>query len=148
MTQAKALENDGCRILAYKKMLKAHKEYYDRECHGADGDMVKSCSILIQPAATILALIILILFIAILSDLLNMDRSKFTDKSQMELLFTLVPTVALLFGSLYKSDFFFKDFHFVKDGEDKEPKESEGSKKKSEEPNESTPLLRNIQYTC
>ena len=48
-------------------------------------------------------------FVLTLSDLINMDRSKFTNKDQMELLFTLVPTIALLFGSFYNLDFFFKN---------------------------------------
>lgn len=101
-------------------------------------------AILAQPIVTILALILLIFFIVTLSDLLNMDRSKFTDK---ELLFTLVPTVALLFGSIYNYDFFFKDFHFLKDGKDesKKSKESEESKE-CEEPEEATPLLRNTPH--
>ena len=95
---------------------------------------------LLQPPATIMVLMILVFFIVILSDLLNMDRSKFTDKNQVELLFTLVPSVALLFGSAYNLDFFFKDVDILKE---KEGKDKEG---KGKEPNESTRLLKNTRH--
>ena len=120
-----------------KKRAEAHNEYYDREdCQ--EKRKWKQCILLVmQPIATTIVLLILILFIYVLSDLLNMDRSKFTEKNQVELLFTLVPSVALLFGSAYNLDFFFRDILKEKEGKDKEGK--------SKEPNESTHLLINTQ---
>lgn len=125
-----------------KERASAHYKYYHEYCkYGLHGKLPRqdrakfiskfiSCSI--EPLGTIIVLVVLVLFIVILSDLLNMDRSKFTDRNQMELLFTLVPTITLLFGSVYNLDFFFKD----------------GSKSKSEgdEPNQFTPLLINSRH--
>ena len=51
-------------------------------------------------------LLILLTFIKTINDLLDMNLSQFTDRSQVEMLFTLVPTILLLFGSWYKLDLF------------------------------------------
>ena len=119
----------------HKERAKVHNEYYReyRECTGEQlpRQCLKYTSCFMQPVATILVLIIVVLFIVILSDLLNMDRSQFTEKNEVELLFTLVPSAALLFGSVYNLDFFFKDVDIL-ERKDKESK-----------PNQATRLLKN-----
>lgn len=93
-------------VSVHEERFKNHKEYYhkyykEKKCAGLKAIM--------EPIVTIMLMIILMTFIVILSDLLNMDRTKFSETSQVELLFTLVPTLLLLVGSIYKRDFFFKD---------------------------------------
>lgn len=49
------------------------------------------------------------LYAVIVSGLLSMDRSNFTDKTKVESLFTLVPTLLLLLFSIYNKNFFIAD---------------------------------------
>ena len=127
-----------CKSPLREERLKAHHEYY-RKYYNENKCAPLLCHL--QPLATAIVLVILILFIVILSDLLSMDRTKFTEKNEVEMLLTLVPTVALLFGSIYNKDFFFKDLDML--GEDEELKRGNTKEPTAKEPNESTRLLIN-----
>ena len=61
----------------------------------------------ITQLGSVILLVALILFILMVHNLFEMNLSQFTDQSQVEMLFTLVPTLLLLFGSWYKLDMFF-----------------------------------------
>jgi hypothetical protein len=139
--RSEAPGEEGCRRCTicvspkHKERAVDHNKYYSNvpKCCEIDGwrDPQKIVQHFMQLVATLLLLVILMLFIIVLSDLLSMDRSNFTEKNQVDLLFLLVPTIALLFGSVYKLDFFFKggaSFIF-------------GDEEKSKEANEFTPLL-------
>lgn len=123
-----------CRICVspqHKERAQDHNDYYAeypkccgiKDCHGLQ-NVIRH---FMQLIATTLLLVILVLFIVMLSHLLSFDRSEFTDKNQVDLLFMLVPTVALLFGSIYKLDFFFKggaNFFSRENGKSKEHDDS------------------------
>ena len=136
--------HDSCLSPLFRERMKANNECYHDYPGCGMNDVISAeesmkyyfCSM--ELVATILVLASLLTLIVVLSDLINLDRSRFTDKNQMELLFTLVPTLALLFGSIYNLDFFFKDIKILK-----EKKEGKASQEEARKPDESTPLLRN-----
>ena len=65
------------------------------------------CKHICQPIITICILPALVSFILVINDLFKLQQNHFTDKSEVETLILLVPTLLLLFGSWYRLDVFF-----------------------------------------
>ena len=127
--------NRGSSLLQEERARTHHQYYHDYHVLAINsGNMKKNIrkytSCVCAPIGTFIVLVCVVLFVIILSGLFSMDRSKFANKDEMELLFTLVPSVALLFGSIYNLNFFYKDNY-------KKSESEEGR------PSEVTPLLMN-----
>ena len=93
-----------CKDLFYEKYYQVFKSksYWSKLCYFIG-------YIMISPLGSVILLVALIFFIITVHNLFEMNLSQFTDKSQVEMLFTLVPTLLLLFGSWYRLDLFFDE---------------------------------------
>ena len=108
----KVVENSimRCSSDLHRKRLQAHKNHYQgyKSTMGY-GTITMWLSLVLQPLGTFALLYFLMVYVVGLSDLLNVDRSKFTNKAEVESLFSLVPTTLLLLFSIYNKNYFIKD---------------------------------------
>ena len=82
-----------------------YEEYYQDLRSDCESKTIRF-GYMLKPVVTFNLLLTLMLFIATVYDLLNMNLNKFKE-AQIEMLFILVPTLLLLFGSWYRLDLFF-----------------------------------------